>query len=420
MRLEFIGILLVTQVGLAQENTVQSTVFLSNATSVRGLSERTFLRNVPVPTLVNESEANFRFKADFGSRSSAQGDLSQHLWYGSRYRLIDAQGNEKKGAPQRREALRIQVNEFYSTHQFSENFQISAGKKRVVWGSGAAVNPGDVLNPPKSSNDPNLIREGAWLAQADWSSDLAQVSVVGAADVRNDEQGLPRQILHFSRSPGDEGDMHFLTAAKVYVLAQETDFVAAVISSHKYGDDLRRNLKAMGSFSRVIANVCEVHGEALAYKPESRLVTRFVLGGRYMKWETVSVSAEWYHQTDGLSRGRFSETVRATSGIPQQAPPSSPFLSRDYLIASAAFTDFGHEDLSLTLSTTNSLMDGSGSYSSNLNWSARESVELNLTAGGSYAPHRTWGVDDGKGRRVVESDRNPVLGQVAFEVKVFF
>ncbi len=59
------------------------------------------------------------------------------------------------------------LNEVYLLHEFFPELNVLVGKKRIIWGSGQAYNPTDLLNPRKDPTDPTFQRAGAWLAQVE-------------------------------------------------------------------------------------------------------------------------------------------------------------------------------------------------------------------------------------------------------------
>src|SRR4029077_9652932 len=73
------------------------------------------------------------------------------------------------------------------------NFLI--GKKRIVWGSGFAFNPTDLINPPKDPTDPNLQRAGAWVARVELPFKWFTLSALFAPSVLYQYNGLPSQML---------------------------------------------------------------------------------------------------------------------------------------------------------------------------------------------------------------------------------
>ncbi len=421
----------------------EKTFYFANKTTYTPLQNSSTLRNQIFPELNNSTEFNLRFKLRRSDNSTFQGDVSEFLSHDGRYRLFNANGKvEKTSAPSvsfsptsPRSPLTAQINEVYWNQNVTDAFQVTAGKKRVVWGSGITVNPGDVINPPKDPNNPNNVREGAWLSQLEWTGNNFAATVIAVPEVENDAQGIPLKMLNFTKQSENTSQQHLLTAAKMYALLLETDIIGAVFLSNRYASDKNNSTKLMASASHVFSNTLETHGEILWYQLEqqndSNTQSRFVLGLRYMKWDDVTLSGEWYHQGNGMSRNDFRHVIQlANYSSPQLENSTSPalnslknaqFISQNYLIAGVNLTKVGSDDFSINVSTKNSLMDGSGVFWGQLVWSVTQALELSFVGNLSYALHKNWGVDNGTaaGEHVTENDLQPWRYQTFFQLKAF-
>src|SRR3712207_1800794 len=109
-----------------------------------------------VPALANLSEGNMQVKLRYGPSLSAGADLSL-FWQGAGFfRGVDTGGEEVELAERDVPLYRPSavVSELFASWEAAPHLNLTLGKKRVVWGSGMAVNPTDLLNPPKDPTDP--------------------------------------------------------------------------------------------------------------------------------------------------------------------------------------------------------------------------------------------------------------------------
>ena len=137
------------------------------------------------------------------------------------------------------------------TLQPSTRFAAEVGKKANCWGKGVFWNPVAFIERPKDPNDPDLAREGFWMAAVDWvrsfGGPLQTVSFTPIA--------VP--TLHGYNEDFGEPD-HMNLAGRLYLLYRDTDidflFLTQGSRTARVGLDLSRNL----------APNIEIHGE-LAY-----------------------------------------------------------------------------------------------------------------------------------------------------------
>ena len=199
-----------------------------------------------------------------------------------------------------------QQNELYEgvlSVQPSPGLTLEAGKKVNRWGKGAFWNPVGFIERRKDPNDPDLARQGYWMASADWvrsfDGPLQTLSftpvAVPTVDGLNSDFGEPE---------------HFNLAGKLYMLYRNTDldllFLTGGARTPRVGLDFSRNL----------APNFEVHGE-LAYitnferilldpAPGCRTrnageqdVTSYLLGLRYRSDQDIAYTLEYFFDGTG-------------------------------------------------------------------------------------------------------------------------
>lgn len=174
------------------------------------------------------------------------------------------QGGERELANYRPTVV---VSELYADLPLQEHFRLVVGKKRIVWGSGMAFNPTDVLNPPKDPTDPTFQRAGAWLAEAEWGFEKVALSLVGAARATQQFAGLPTALVYDKNDRAD----HYVFTGRLYVLLADIDVNLIYAFSNQYNDAFKNKSRFGVSLSRVFGSL-EVHGEAMAYTGSSRVV----------------------------------------------------------------------------------------------------------------------------------------------------
>ncbi len=197
------------------------------------------------------------------------------------------------------------INEAYVDVAVTSGLELTAGRKRLSWGSGLAANPTDLLNPPRNPLEPEQQRTGAFLALAELSSESASMSAGVSAPVETDERALPER-LRFD-SP--------LVVARVYSLLAGTDFNFIYYlegeGSHQYGGL---------SLSRFFGDHVELHAEALvgdapppipavphhpscpvAERPAADLTAALISGGRYQLLDGSFVALEHLYSSAGFS-----------------------------------------------------------------------------------------------------------------------
>jgi len=185
----------------------------------------------------------------------------------------------------------------------SSSLAIDVGKATQKWGKGYAWNPVAFVDRPKDPEEPDLAREGFWMASADYIKSFAgplktlsiTPVILPVYDQINDEFGKINE-LNF--------------AGRLYLLLYDTDidlvFLSGGSKTPRFGFD----------FSRNISTNFEVHGE-FAYinnfkqktideqgnVSESKFDAKsYLLGMRYLTKTDTTFILEYYHNGMGYTQ----------------------------------------------------------------------------------------------------------------------
>ena len=429
------------------------------------------------------TEANLQLKLSWPSGTLAYVDASFVHQRGWMYWGADKTGARVRVADHDVPSLRPAaiVSEAYAIWAPHDRFNVTLGKKRVLWGPGLAWNPTDLLNPPKDPTDPALQRAGTWLARAEIPMDTWTLSLVGAAKTTRQFGGLPSGLVWSPDNlpAGEVSDdrPHFAGAARLYALVAETDLNAMLYLTQLYNDAFEYKPRLGFSASHVFFNALEAHAEVLvqtgsarsyidpactAGMPEmiacvasgksavgyTQLVegqyrVKSLLGVRYQFGENAAVSAEWFYNGEGYKEEEFKALAQALAlrrdtarmGLtlpasamgsfgPSTSDPGTPQkfafepLRRNYLFLSYMHPQLA-DDFTINTVVILGLSDLSGQFAPQLTWSARE--WLNLTVGGFIALPgvASLGVLAG-GSQWTEYGLQPSLGRAFVSARAFF
>ena len=150
-----------------------------------------------VPQLQTLFEVNAQVRHAYRERGFVYGDLSLLTQAAADFRGVDLEGVEVAVESHDVRLLHpvVSLNELYLSHEVRPELNLLAGKKRVIWGSGFAFNPTDLLNPPKDPTDPNFQRAGAYMARVEIPLETLAFTFVAAPAVMKQESGIPYQFL---------------------------------------------------------------------------------------------------------------------------------------------------------------------------------------------------------------------------------
>ena len=251
----------------------------------------------------------------------------------------------------------VVISEAYGQYDFSEHLSVTVGKKRVVWGSGQAFNPADVLNPPRDPTDPSFQRAGAYMLKVDAPFEHFTLTALASPAVLYSNAGIPYAVFMYPGYPPVEhvrnptltadprdNQPHYAVAARLYALVKEADINAWLVYSNRYRDTRENLPQAAFSFSRYFFKDYEFHVEALAqlgsartyanpactfsqeaalacaqsgqplqiqrYRDAMDFLPKMLFGTRTMLKDESFISVEYLFQADGYTPSEFQDTVR--------------------------------------------------------------------------------------------------------------
>ena len=334
---------------------------------------------------------------------------------------------------------RLVISELSLRAELFEHLDVTIGKTRVVWGTGIATNPTDVLNPPRDPTDPTFQRAGIWQLKVDVPVDNVTWSAFFAPTILHTEAGLPMAAFAWPSyaidgAPPRDNELHWAAGARLYALVADTDLNLWMVWSNLAGDAFEDKARFMASVSRLIGDQIEVHGEVLLQTGTTRLyadgdcvdddaalvgcaragrspiaasklddddvLPRLLLGFRWLPADIALLSeailtVEYLYAADGYDDDELGDLFalqalgakRARTGRP--APPTPTTTSSDGLPARVGFDALRKhtvfvsftkprifEDFTVTAGLIAAPEDLSGLVSLNTVWSAQEWLQL--------------------------------------------
>ncbi len=439
----------------------------------------TFAPTNDFPSLQDILEANVQLHVNLGGPSAfVYGDVSLIFQGGWLFYTRDGMGGRQSLDDHDVPSLRpfVAVNELYLSWSPKPWINLLAGKKRIVWGSGFAFNPTDLINPAKDPTDPNFQRSGAWLARFELPFEKLTLSALAAPSVLYQDNGLPYQFLKYpgytpSGQSFRDDQYHYLIAGRLYALIANADVQLMYFFSNQYRDGFNNKSRFGVSFSRYFLTDYELHVEALLQLGTSRLFPnhacltaptsaacpdpvrdafaasrldsgafypRVLVGGRTMFRDESTLSIEYYYQADGYDDVAFGDFVRGLVQLQKIPGAASALLGggssnggatpnrftfdplrRHYLIASYSKPRI-RDDWTATLVVILGLRDLSGLISPSVSWNTTEWLTLSLTG---FIPLRgipVGQVDGGDGNQYSEYSLLPFDWRVLVEARAFY
>ena len=441
--------------------------------------------DVPVPTqdlpsLHDIMEGNIQLKVRLGAPAFFYADISLFYQVGGLYYKNDGMGGRESVDNHDVPSLRpfVVPSELYLSYSPKPWLNLLVGKKRIIWGSGFAFNPTDLVNPPRDPTDPSFQRSGGWVARVELPFEKFTVSALFSPSVLYQQSGIPYAVMQYpgfnaaetpKLAPPDQ-DLHYLLALRLYALIYDADVNFMYFFTNRYRD---QNFNVLGtacqfrdfenksrfgvSFSRYFFTDYELHVEALLQTGSARLypgrnaptgdpcglvplaqtrkdtddfLPRVLVGGRTQFKDESLLSIEYYYQADGYSQDQFEQVVRLqslaastmqTSGATAGALPtrfSFDPLRRHYLIASYTKPKI-HDDWSVGVVLIASLTDLSGLISPQVSWNAREWLTLSVLG---FIPIRGIPVNeiDVNGKKYGEYGMTPMDFRATFEIRAYY
>ncbi len=296
---------------------------------------------------------------------------------------------------------RVVFSDAYIRLQPIEHLDITVGKRRVVWGTGMAFNPSDVLNPPRDPTDPSLQRAGVPLILVDAPFEGFGLSALFAPGVLEERNGLPSALLAWpdvvpretvqnpviNPDPRDE-NLHFAAAIKGSAFVADTDVGVWATLVQGYGADPREVSPRFSlALSRVFFDIHELHFEGMWQAGSDRFransdcvnadddvddntvavatcalagiaplsrdrvddgdpLPRFIVGSRSMFDNGAMLGVEWLYQADGLMPDELAEVLSLQKVVGERARSGPPLPGN--LFGSAPITDGAPTRLAVT------------------------------------------------------------------------
>ena len=435
----------------------------------------TFVPTRDVPSIQELLEANVQLKIRFGDKAFFYADLSGVIQGGWLFYRDDGLGGREQVPDHDVAALKpfFALAEAYVSYSPKPWLNLLVGKRRVVWGSGFAFNPTDLLNPPRDPTNPNFQRAGAWLVRVEAPFEKFTLTLAAAPQVLYQQSGLPQAFLKYpgyavdGRSPPDD-DLHYLLAARLYALIYNADVNLFYFFSNQFQNGFRNKSRFGASFSRYFFNDYELHVEALFQLGSSRLFPshecarglacpdpsqqiaasrldqdtlypKVLVGGRTQFADESLLSIEYYYQADGYSDLEFEDFVRLLArarplldaaggqvgglgggGGSGAVPTNFSFepLRRHYLIVSYNKPKIA-DDWTVGATLIAGLRDLSGLFSPQLGWTPVEWLQLTLSG---FIPIRGLPVGEAEayGKKYSEYSLMPFDARVLFEARAFY
>jgi hypothetical protein len=425
---------------------------------------------VPGQTLVLDLNLTGKQEIFSGTRFSLDADfVAKRSWNFKQRNILTGTTETTTSGGGDNPSYRLGLNEAFIASEWVPEFQFAVGKKRVLWGSGFASNPTDVLNPGKNVLDPTLERRGAWLLLLEYLREKDALSFFIAPGVVEDKNTLPEKMFRYASPSGKEEFNHYLAGARFYQLLGGADVNLMVFRGNRYRDDMVASWKFGASWSQILTSISkqlEGHSEVRFQQGSSRadplMRSRLndkswhmslLLGGRYDFDNESALVVEFFRQTDGDSRGdlktrveyglsllRTAALISARRGLGSQGSlPALPPAAENNSSASQGETTRAvgqlgmqnylfinwqrykiNEDLFLSWSAAHNLHDAGGFQGPSLQWTPTQSTSLTLSANSDYSLLPDAGVVVESIGRVQEIELNPVRARVGLELKAFF
>lgn len=458
------------------------TGYLDTRLVATALASPALFDTADVPRLSNLTEANVQLKLRWDEAGFVLADASFFYQRAGMFATTDPTGRRVEVAAHDVPSYRplALINELYGAYNVSEHANVTLGKKRIVWGPGMALNPTDLLNPPKDPTDPTFQRAGAWLARLELPFETFTVSLVGAAKVLRQYGGVPAALGTYPSYPSHETVLdatnfkddrdtasHYSLVGRVYSLWHDTDINLLYAFTNLYNDAFRAKSRVGASLSRLVWRTLELHGEALMQRGSARLYVpdaclaggveavacaargeaalhdrlqaatltpKLLLGGSFTFADDAMLTLEYTFNGEGYTDHEFQNYMRAAFmarqagvGLPQRAATSDPGapqkfsfepLRRHYVFLTYMKPHI-LDDFTASLVVLLNAHDTSGLVAPSLTWSAREWLNLSLYAFVTVNGLASQRLDVG-GEKISEFGASPSAWRILASARVFY
>lgn len=222
-----------------------------------------------LPQLQELFELNTQVRLKVRERSYLYSDVSLVANIAGQYHGRDASGRDVQ-IVSRPAVPVVSLNEVYVFHDFVPQLNVVLGKKRIVWGSGLAFNPTDLLNPRRDPTDPTFQRAGAWVAQLEAPFETMTFSLLFAPTVLESTSGIPTAFMRYPSWDHQDDLVHYQLAARWYALIADADLTLMAFYGNSSVDVFRDKLRIGASFSRYFFTDYELHFEAMFQQGSAR------------------------------------------------------------------------------------------------------------------------------------------------------
>ncbi len=209
----------------------------------------------------------------------------------------------------------VLINEAYVDLHAAGSVYLLVGRRRIIWGSGIAANPTDLLNPPVNPLDLEQQRTGAFLLPLlEVTTPWLTISALASPKVTTNSWALPTDL----------SVPHMIVGGRVYALVEGTD----VTLMYFHDDQVSRSYGGL-NLSRFLGDHLELHFEGLVGQgpaqpppfpeipqcgpapttPFQNVMASLITGGRYDLSDQSFVSAEYYFNGNGFDAKGFSALV---------------------------------------------------------------------------------------------------------------
>jgi len=268
-----------------EEKSTEVNGYASNRLTGSLINVNTLIPIKDTPAFLNMIEGNVQLKRTLFKNAFFYTDASALIQFGGVFFERGSQGQRQLIDAHDATQIRPQfaLSEAYFSYSPSPYFNLTVGKKRVVWGPGFANNPTDIINPGKDPSDPGLQRTGAFLVRAEVPLEHMTFSLLFSPQVLYQEHGLPYAIMHYPNYPSKntllapnlypdqrDKDWHYLIAARLYLLIKEADINLMYYFSNLYQDGFKNKSRIGLTFSRYFFTDYEFHAELLLQSGSSK------------------------------------------------------------------------------------------------------------------------------------------------------
>jgi len=437
--------------------------YLSNRLAYSHVNTSGLISTRDLPSLLELLEANMQLRVNLGNKQNfIYADAS--LFYQGGW-LFHTDGTDRLTLNSDHDIPALHPffvpSEIYLSLSARPWLNFLVGKKRIIWGSGLAFNPTNLLSPAKDPTDPNLQRAGSWVARVELPFEKVTFTTLFAPQALYTEAGIPYAMMRYpSYQPTDSTQLrdnatHYLAAGRVYALLGDADVNLMYFFSNHYQDDFKKKSRLGVSFARYFFTDYEFHVDALLSRGSARkfacdpgaagcgdsqsfaptklesktFYSRVLVGTRRQFADESLLSLEYYYQGDGYTDSEFSRAVQlmvgnttSTGGGDQGSALPQRFsfdpMRRHYLFASYSKPRI-FDDWTVGAVLIAGLRDLSGLLSPSVSWSTKEWLTLALYG---YLPIHGLGVGEvtANNRKVSEYSLMPFDYRVLFEARVYY